>query len=156
MKKIFFALFITAIACFANGCIQKKTIKSAGSIIPDTENVLGQHQWELIELSGNGMAGGSNNKPPFILFDAQAARVNGFAGCNNFRGSYKAREENRISFSKIVATRMACPELSIETALLQVLETADNYTIADGILSINKARMAPLARFKAAPKNVLK
>lgn len=29
---------------------------------------------------------------------------------------------------------------------------ADNYTMADNVLSLNKARMAPLARFKLEEK----
>jgi hypothetical protein len=35
---------------------------------------------------------------------------------------------------------------------MDVLEKADNYTVTDGILTLNKARMAPLARFTLTEK----
>ena len=47
-------------------------------------------------------------------------------------------------------TMRACPEMESEQTFMSVLQQADNYTIADGILSLNRARMAPLARFELA------
>ncbi|MEO5790288.1 META domain-containing protein, partial [Gelidibacter sp.] len=45
--------------------------------------------------------------------------------------------------------RMACPDSDInEAQILKVFETADNFTIVNGILSLNKAKKAPLAEFK--------
>mgnify|MGYP001812320652 FL=1 len=43
---------------------------------------------------------------------------------------------------------MACTDMQIADQLNQVLGRADKYTIADGVLSLNKAKMAPLARFR--------
>jgi heat shock protein HslJ len=63
-------------------------------------------------------------------------------------GSYELREGDRITIGKMAATLMACPDMQIADQLNQVLGTTDNYTIADGVLSLNKARMAPLARFR--------
>jgi uncharacterized lipoprotein NlpE involved in copper resistance len=48
------------------------------------------------------------------------------------------------------STMMACPELEREREFLDVLARVDNYALADGTLSLNRARMAPLARFRAA------
>lgn len=41
--------------------------------------------------------------------------------------------------------------MSIETGINKVLETVDNYTVSKegDILSLNKGRMAPLAKFRA-------
>jgi hypothetical protein len=36
-----------------------------------------------------------------------------------------------------------------ETEFLKVFEMADNYSLSGTTLSLNKARMAPLARFEA-------
>ena len=44
---------------------------------------------------------------------------------------------------------MACDGVTIERTFLEVLEQADNYTIANGELSLNIGRRAPLAVFKA-------
>ena len=45
---------------------------------------------------------------------------------------------------------MACLNMEIENELKRALEMADNYSLtADGkYLSLNRARMAPLARFE--------
>ena len=46
---------------------------------------------------------------------------------------------------------MACPDMTVEQDFLEMLETVDSYAIgSDGTLSLNRARMAPLARFKLA------
>jgi hypothetical protein len=38
--------------------------------------------------------------------------------------------------------------MDIESQFLQALQAADNYTIVGDMLVLNKAPMAPLARFK--------
>ena len=45
----------------------------------------------------------------------------------------------------------ACPEpqMQLEQQFLANLAMADNYSLAEQSLSLNKARMAPLARFTA-------
>jgi heat shock protein HslJ len=52
-----------------------------------------------------------------------------------------------------MSTLMACPDMETEQMLLGIFERVDNYSLsADGkTLSLNKARMAPLARFEAVP-----
>ena len=46
---------------------------------------------------------------------------------------------------------MVCPDMSVEAEINKVLETVDNYSLnkEGNILSLNKARMAPLAKFQA-------
>lgn len=114
-------------------------------------NALARHSWQLMELGGKAFNHSAEGRSVTLSFDVQNGVISGFAGCNNFRGSFTAAAGNRIRFATIAATKMACSNLEGETEFLRVLENADNYTIADSILSLHKARMAPLARFKAAP-----
>jgi heat shock protein HslJ len=90
------------------------------------------------------------SREPHIILREENHRLNGTGGCNFFNGGYELKEMNRISFTKVAATLMACLNMDIERELLRVFDTADNYTLsADGkTLSLNKARMAPLARFE--------
>ena len=44
----------------------------------------------------------------------------------------------------------ACLDMKVESQFMGILEKADTYTIKDGVLSITKARMAPLAVFELA------
>jgi heat shock protein HslJ len=86
---------------------------------------------------------------PHIIFKED--RVNGSGGCNTFSGIYAINAPGRIKLSQIVATKKACfTGMETETELFRVLEMADNYTLSeDGkTLSLNRARMAPLARFE--------
>ena len=65
-------------------------------------------------------------------------------------GTYTLEEGNRIKFSKMGSTMMACPDGIInERDFLEVFELADNYTINNNELSINVGRRAPLAVFEA-------
>lgn len=111
---------------------------------PQLEN----KRWVLSELMGKAVVAGQGQKAAFLQFDNENARVSGNASCNNFFGSYELREGNRISFGQLGSTMMACLDMSAESTFLQILQKVDNYAIKDDTLSLNKARMAPLARFK--------
>jgi len=62
-------------------------------------------------------------------------------------GSFELTEVGRISVDKVATTLMACPNSETEQKLIRVLETMDNYSLGENSLSLNKARMAPLAKF---------
>jgi copper homeostasis protein (lipoprotein) len=104
----------------------------------------GSH-WRLIELAGQPVEG--NPESHFLKFDGEG-RVAAKAGCNNMMGSYQSDAPGRIQFTKMAMTMMACMDMSQEQALAAALERADNYTMGEDSLSLNKARMAPLARFE--------
>ncbi len=121
-------------------------------ILKKTEQVfdpsLTGKKWKLVELNGKPVEQpAGSGKDYYIELDTRETRVNGFAGCNGFFGNYELKAGNRITFTKMGSTLMACPNLSTEQALLKVLETADNYTVNGNRMELNKARMAPLARF---------
>ncbi|MCX2680224.1 copper resistance protein NlpE N-terminal domain-containing protein [Galbibacter sp. EGI 63066] len=117
-------------------------------IVTDTN--LTSKKWKLIKLLGKPAEEiGKAAQEPFIQFDTEKMVVSGTGGCNVFSGTYDIKEGNRIDLSKIVATLKACPDMAVETELLKALDMADNYAIKDGVLSLNRARMAPLAVFEA-------
>lgn len=108
-------------------------------------------KWTLTELRGKPVDAGSASRGPSLLLDAEKAVASGNASCNSFTGPYAIKSGNRISFGEHLAvTRMACPDMSMEQQFLDVLRNVDNYAVADGVLSLNRARMAPLARFEVA------
>ena len=111
---------------------------------------LENQRWVLIELIGKTVTINPGQKSAFVQFDNQNARVFGNASCNNFFGSYELQAGNRISFGQLGSTMMACGDMQTESAFLQMLQKVDNYAIKDDTLSLHKARMAPLARFKRA------
>ncbi len=104
--------------------------------------------WKLVELNGKPVTITDDmRKEAHLILRTAGSRVTGHAGCNSFMGSYEIKPNNRISFSKIAGTMMACTNMETEAAFKSVLEMADNYNLTGDTLILNRARMAPLARF---------
>lgn len=108
-------------------------------------------RWVLVELMGQPVEAGAGRAVPSVEFDVGTGRVAGNASCNRFFGSYQLLEGDRIRFGRFGATMMACPDMTLEQRFLEVLQRADSYSVADGVLALNRSRMAPLARFEARP-----
>ncbi|SNY60793.1 NlpE N-terminal domain-containing protein [Arsukibacterium tuosuense] len=109
-------------------------------------NIAGK--WQLTELLQKAVD--ADNKV-FLQFD-NAGRVSGYTGCNRLTGGYQLQGP-KLSFTPLATTRMACLQETIEPQLLDVLSKVDNISIAGDELSLNRARMAPLARFTRLPEN---
>jgi len=106
--------------------------------------------WKLTELEGRPITASAQfNREPHIIFKEKDNRVMGNGGCNNFSGAYTLRSNDRLALSKMITTLMACPQMDVEAEFLKVLQMADNYYVSGDTLVLNKARMAPLARFQA-------
>ncbi len=109
-------------------------------------------RWKLVEIMGKPLADMDLAREPFIRLtgEAEGFRLAGNDGCNNIMGSYDVGDHNTISFSKLASTEMACMKGDLQKEMSEVFEQADNYTLSeDGtMLSLNKAKMAPLARFE--------
>jgi heat shock protein HslJ len=105
--------------------------------------------WKLVELNGRPVP--ALEREPYLILKAKDDRVSGFGGCNAFTGSYQLDEAaSRIRFGQIASTMKACPSgMAVEKAFHDVLRIVDNYSLAGDHLSLNRARMAPLARFEA-------
>jgi len=112
-------------------------------VLAKVDNLLVGKRWRLVELNGNPV----NKKDAFITFDVNSNRVSGNFGCNDFSGMYNLRTGNRIEFSQVVGTLKLCLDMETENGFKKILDMTDNYTVSDNKLSLNRARMAPLARF---------
>lgn len=109
-------------------------------------------RWRLVELNGRQVEPPSDRDGAYFELDGTASRVTGNASCNRFFGTYELLAGDRIRFgSDIGVTRMACPELEQEREFLDMLGRVDSYSLGESGLSLNRARMAPLARFREAP-----
>ncbi len=115
----------------------------------DFDTDIREKYWKLTELNGKPIkwVDGQSKEAHFML-KADDNRVQGNGGCNGFFGSYEINEGNRIKFAQLASTMMACENLETENALMKVLEIADNYSLNGDYLYLNKARMAPLAKFE--------
>jgi len=141
------------------GACSKKTIEGAGTskqVSGDkkemiTESITDKY-WKLIELNGKPVVlDESFKREPFFILKTEERRVNGHGGCNTFFGTYEIDPAaNRIKFSQMATSMMMCLNMEIEDTMKKVFEMADNYSLSPDrkFLSLNRARMAPLARFE--------
>ena len=109
-----------------------------------------EEYWKLTELMGKAVIVDSTfMKEPHIILKEKDNAIIGHGGCNRIFGTYALQAGNRISFTKMASTQMACQSMAFEKEFLRVLQMADNFNLHGDTLTLNKARMAPLARFKA-------
>lgn len=135
---LFYFLTIIFISC--------KTTQPVNTI-PDAS--LEETYWKLTELMGQSVPRPETGSKEVHIILKAGNRLQGFAGCNNIMGSYEVKNEFSITFSGVASTLMACPDMKTEDTLKKILEQVDNYTIKGNNLSLNRAKMAPLARFEA-------
>ena len=135
-------------------CSQKSVTQESGKVnevaANEAANNLINKRWQLVEIMGRPVAYSSeDNRLAYIQFRADGT-VSGHMSCNTFSGNYTAAPQTlRIRFSNLVNTLKMCLDMEIETELKQALERADNYNVNGDQLLLNRARMAPLARFEA-------
>jgi copper homeostasis protein (lipoprotein) len=104
-----------------------------------------QTKWKLVELMGKEV----KNSEAFISFEPESNRVFGNNSCNNFSGTYEIKKGSQITISQVAATMRACLDVNVEPEFMDILKKADNYSHNGNRLTLNKARMAPLAVFEA-------
>ena len=104
-------------------------------------------EWQLKSMTENGKEVKNPQQIPTLVFSDSSA-VYGSAGCNRFFGNYEM-DGDKLKFSPLGATRMACPDLQLETEFFKALETVDTYSIKDGLLSL-KSKDKVVAVFNKA------
>ncbi len=106
--------------------------------------------WKVVEINGQAVTNPpSNQKEAYIILNKEGNNLQGSGGCNSLMGSFEVMDGNRIKFSGVASTMMACPDMAIESALGKAIEMADNYAINGKYLMLHKAKMAPLVKFEA-------
>lgn len=113
------------------------------------QNSITEKYWRLVEF--NGKAVGDMRREPNIVLRIEGNLITGHTGCNGFSGTYTLNEETkRISFSQMIATKMACLNMEMnEQDFFNALNRVDNYSLNGNRLTLNRARMAPLVVFEA-------
>lgn len=76
--------------------------------------------WQITAVNGTTI----NNDEITIFIDINELKVHGNAGCNFFNGSIYINPDksNAIDFSNLASTRMTCPDIAQESAILLALE----------------------------------
>ena len=140
MKAISLWLMLAlAVACAKSSAPGDDTVSAAGSV--SAGSALAGARWRLVELEGQpALAGGGAREPHLIFARDSVDRVGGATGCNSMGGRYEADAE-RIRFSGLFSTKMACVEeerMRQETRFVGALERADRYSITGDTLTLSQ------------------
>lgn len=108
---------------------------------------LAETKWELVELNGKPIEK-TTSKDYFINFDSKSGTFKAFAGCNRLSGSYFMKASNKVGFSNIISTRMACQNMDVERGFYNNLQKVDNYMIEGKMLHLHIGKKAA-AKFEA-------
>lgn len=136
--RIYAIIFISSLIIFSCSDISENDTISNSNLI--------NKKWKLVELLGNDIQLNGDSYI-YITFNS-GNQFSGFSGCNYISGKYELREGNKIRFFEIVTTEMGCNNLDLESEFTNTLIKADNYTFAENVLYLNKARTDSFARFE--------
>lgn len=75
---------------------------------------------------------------PTIAFDQGQNRVSGHGSCNRYTGGFTLTAPDKIAFSPMAATKMACPGLNVESRYFELLNKANKWSIKDGVLTLSQ------------------
>ena len=107
MRITAFAFCIITAAMLIVSCMKLELTAS------DTEDAtIETIKWCLVEVEGAPVSPLADEKQPDILLDPTENQARGFAGCNTFFSSYEL-DGASLTFSKVGASRMACPHLEM-------------------------------------------
>ncbi|MDE5655728.1 MAG: META domain-containing protein, partial [Muribaculaceae bacterium] len=67
---------------------------------------------------------------PYVNFDTENSRISAYAGCNRLSAGITGREKNALTFSDVLSTRMACPDMTAEQNVSTALEQVRNFGIS--------------------------
>jgi heat shock protein HslJ len=150
MNKLILASLLLTLVAFGCKSPQKAATSQPKPQIMNPKPEMEETYWKLTELMGKPIVvNEAMKKEIHIILKKEGNRVQGFSGCNTIMGGYTLKEGNRITFTGMASTMMACPDLATESEFNKMLGAVDNYSLNGNIMTLNKAKMAPMARFVA-------
>lgn len=117
MKKVRVCAAVLAMLCMA-GC---GTGREAVAVTDFSG------EWDVVNVKGEAV---DLQAGIFIGFDQATNRVYGHAGCNRLMGAYHvdSLERGKMDFAQVAATRMMCPDMSLEQNVLDALGKVAGFT----------------------------
>lgn len=112
------------------GCAYKgpKTDPGQGS------TTLANTYWKLLTVEGDTIITPADAREAHIILRPDY-RVTGFGGCNAFNGTWQM-EEDQLVVGPLMSTKMSCPQMNTEQALLSALDGPVIADIEGDILNI--------------------
>jgi putative lipoprotein len=122
--------------------------RTSGQVQAPDEPLEGTY-WKLILLGDAPVEVAEKQREAHFTLHPSDKRVSGSGGCNRLAGSYQV-EGDRLTFGKIAATMMACPQgMETERSFLAALQKVSRAKIAQQQLELLDSSGSVVARFEA-------
>ncbi|MGC4041592.1 MAG: copper resistance protein NlpE N-terminal domain-containing protein [Flavobacterium sp.] len=109
---------------------------------------LAETKWKLVQLNKNKISQ-KGKKPYFIKMNSNDGRFSAYMGCNTIWGSYDMPSADRILFSQMIMTEMACTDMALENNFNDMLGKVAIYKLDKETLIFFSEDKHILARFEA-------
>ncbi len=110
---------------------------------------LGTTTWTLTLLGDQPVMAADPQRRAHIVLDEETYRLAGSGGCNRIMGGYQ-RDGDRIRFSQVASTMMACPDgMDTEAAFTKALAQVATWRVLGNRLEFYDSTGNRLARFEA-------
>ena len=109
---------------------------------------LAETKWKLIVLNKKIVVQ-KGKKTYFLKLNSKDGKFSAYAGCNSIMGSYVMASANTLAFSEVGSTKMACPNMQLETNFITMLEKTNSYFLDSETLTLFGKGKSTLARFEA-------
>ncbi|MDR5897727.1 META domain-containing protein [Halomonas vilamensis] len=122
-------LSLLGLAVMLNACSSAPKDTSATTPSPGDTKLYGpvvEERWNLLLVGTDERL--SLPETPFFRI-TEDGDVSGHDGCNRFTGRVQLGDNQRIAFSELASTRMACPEQESVQRVTGMLENAYRYLI---------------------------
>jgi putative lipoprotein len=125
--NMYFLVFLTLF--FTSACQPMSESASQKEASANNIDMLTTHRWQLVKLHSSDIELSTLQDKPFITFIGSANKVEGFAGCNNFFGSYSQKEQ-ALTLGALGMTRRYCADTSaLEVQYENMLAKVTNFKI---------------------------
>lgn len=105
--------------------------------------------WKLVQLGSTRVGVTDNHVEPHFILHPDENRVSGSGGCNRLLGSYQV-DGNRLSFSRMAGTMMACTAgMELERAFHEALGHVTTWRISGEELELLDATGGVVAKFES-------
>lgn len=128
MKSWSLFLGLCTVAVLLTGCCKCRSYQKR------TRRPLVGTEWKLVQLEGRPVTGGQDDS--FTLVFAETGDLSGVGSCNRLMGSYKTDDSRALRIGPLGATRMLCPDDTLEQRYFRMLDGVTHYDMDGPMLML--------------------
>jgi len=137
-RAIYFTLLLLPLFAF----------KCSESVSSGADELNSNTKWVLEKFGEESVVMPDGMETPYMSFDLNEKKLNGFGGCNNFFGNFFLKGD-QLNISELGSTKKYCESTAaVEDRLMVTLRSANAYKVKDGVLTLLQDS-DEVAQFKA-------